>query len=148
MSYYAPTLVKASRSYYSSNISQFSTTYSGLSSNSHSRYYQRKEEDIQNLTEVSTSASHKEHAHSISRLIYECYKPSTLSEAQEYINYMLQNRSILPNEIEELSFDPSEPEEQEPIHKPDKYCMEIPSGLSLKLTSYLKDEIERRKGMR
>lgn len=81
----------------------------------------------------------------LGRIIYECYKPRNISETREYIDFMLTQRSILPNELQEtehesevspvrqsdFSFEPSQIERQ-------KY--------SENLLLFLKTEHQKRQG--
>jgi len=68
------------------------------------------------------------------RVVYECYKPDTQSELQEYIDFVLGYRSIISNEKEYLT---------EII--PDISFEYPPLGLSQKLTMYLRTIGKQRK---
>ena len=48
---------------------------------------------------------------STTKVVYECFKPQTLEETKEYVNFMLSSRSIIANKVEELD---SESDEAEP----------------------------------
>jgi len=74
------------------------------------------------------------------RLIYECYKPRDLEEVKEYIRFVVDYRSIVPNEV---TFYTSKHSPTETI--PDISFDNPPLGLSQKLTAYLKATGKQRK---
>ena len=42
-------------------------------------------------------------ANSLSPIVYECYKPTNLEEAREYIEYLLYHTKTLANEVSDLA---------------------------------------------
>lgn len=79
--------------------------------------------------------------------MYESYRPKTLENTKEYINFVLRERSILPNILEEVSLDP----ELETLEQPKKPDLDFASHqkfsakYSTVLASYLHSENEKQK---
>eukprot|EP01022_Parablepharisma_sp_SALTPOND_P007512 TRINITY_DN1310_c0_g1_i1.p1 TRINITY_DN1310_c0_g1~~TRINITY_DN1310_c0_g1_i1.p1 ORF type:complete len:872 (-),score=51.69 TRINITY_DN1310_c0_g1_i1:1512-3938(-) len=81
---------------------------------------------------------------SLGRLVYECYKPKKLEEVKEYIQFVLEHRTIIANEVGEEA----DSELNESKSAPDISFDNPPLGLSHKLVGYLKGIAERRKDPR
>ena len=81
------------------------------------------------------------------KVIYECYLPQTIKDARDYTQFILKNRSIIPNEVEEYN---QETEETDPLalspnfdFDPEKQVIET-ENISIK--SYFEEYVKRSKG--
>ena len=85
---------------------------------------------------------------SIGRLIFESYKPKTLEEAREYIDFVLSERSIIPQTIEDDDSEALESEITQPSLKKDYDFLtnQEKGSRSSRFENYLRMEKEKRKG--
>eukprot|EP01022_Parablepharisma_sp_SALTPOND_P028315 TRINITY_DN70786_c1_g1_i1.p1 TRINITY_DN70786_c1_g1~~TRINITY_DN70786_c1_g1_i1.p1 ORF type:complete len:1010 (-),score=46.68 TRINITY_DN70786_c1_g1_i1:1429-4458(-) len=82
-----------------------------------------------------------------SLLIYDSYRPKNLEMVKEYIDFVLRERSILPNFLEEAAIESIENEEPETPRKPD-FDFLSPGKCPINMLSYLHWECEKRKDPR
>lgn len=88
---------------------------------------------------------------SLGRLIFECYKPKTLEEVHEYIDFLLSERAILPQEIEEPDVEVLESEIIQAHPKKDfDFLLNHESNTKIRsqrFATYLRIEEEKRRGI-
>jgi hypothetical protein len=82
--------------------------------------------------------------------MYECYKPGTVEEVREFVDFVLSARSIMPNEPEDPELDPA-CGDAEPPTTPRRSDFDPRSDLGLglcpsKLKAFWDTETEKRKG--
>ena len=112
----------------------------------------RKEND--ETTKQLPKGRHHNHTflgRSLGRLIFECYKPKTLEETKEYIDFLLTERAILPQDTEEPDAEVLESEIIQTHRKKDfDFLLNHESNTKIRsprFASYLKIEEEKRRGI-